>query len=51
MLPNTQNVVIVAVVTAIAAYFAILPLNCTADMRERGAERAFCIGGRLGGCR
>jgi hypothetical protein len=44
---KVQNV---AVVTAITALIALFPLNCTADMREAGAELAFCVGGKPGYC-
>jgi hypothetical protein len=44
------NVQYVAVVTAIAAQIALYPLKCLADVREQGAEVAFCVGGMLGQC-
>ena len=33
--------------TAIIAKFAHLPLKWRADVRERGAEWSFCVGGML----
>jgi hypothetical protein len=38
----------VAVVTALIAQIAILPLNCTAASTEETAERSFWVGGMLG---
>ena len=44
---NVQNV---AVVTAFAALIALFPLKQQADVRERGAESTFFVGGRLACC-
>src|SRR6266516_4173305 len=40
-----------AVVTALNAICALFPLKWQADVRERGAELTFCVGGRLVYCR
>ncbi len=38
----------VAVFAANYAKIAYFPPNCTAELRERGAESTFCVGGKLG---
>jgi len=43
-----QNVANIAVVVAFAAQIAHFPLNWQAEVRERGAELAFCVGEMLG---
>ena len=47
---KVQNVVNIAVVTAFVAQIAILPPKWQADVRERGAELTFWVGGKLGQC-
>ena len=51
---GVQNVTDMAIVTALlrlVAEIAIFPLKWQADVRERGAELTFYVGGRLGWCR
>jgi hypothetical protein len=42
-----EHVVNVAVVTAFAAHFALLPPNCLAGGSADATELTFCVGGRL----
>ena len=48
---GVQNVTDIAVITAFTAICALFPLKWQADVRERGAELTFYVGGRLGWCR
>ena len=50
-LRDVQNMENVAVVTAIIAEVAIFPLKWQADVRGKGAELTFCVGGMFGDCR